>query len=159
PDACTVDGNGVQTCTGNQSAGITPNDPVTVQTIDVRNLTTPVTPVTGTPGVQLNVTAFPAGLPGANGLNAPARTVTTDSSVNIVVNTTVPATNPSFANVLPAAPAIVVSSTGSAGATGTAGSNLGPGGPGGSGGAGGAVSITNGGTAVGSAPGRLFQTR
>jgi uncharacterized protein with beta-barrel porin domain len=52
PDACTIDGTGtIETCTGNQSAGIDIRPPATVTTLTVNSLTTAIAPPSGTPGV------------------------------------------------------------------------------------------------------------
>ncbi|MEH2484177.1 autotransporter outer membrane beta-barrel domain-containing protein [Bradyrhizobium sp. AZCC 2230] len=57
PDACTIDGTGtIETCSGNQSAGIGITNvpvPTTVATLNVNNLTTAITPASGTPGIGL----------------------------------------------------------------------------------------------------------
>jgi outer membrane autotransporter protein len=50
PDACTLSGGGaIETCSGNQSAGI--SAPPTATTLNVNNLTTAITPANGTPGI------------------------------------------------------------------------------------------------------------
>ena len=52
PDACTIDGTGtIETCTGNQSAGIAIASPTTVTTLNVNNLTTAIAPASGTDGI------------------------------------------------------------------------------------------------------------
>ena len=51
PDACTISGGAIETCTGNQSAGIAIAPPTTVTTLDVNNLTQAITPASGTPGI------------------------------------------------------------------------------------------------------------
>jgi hypothetical protein len=52
PDACTISGGGtIETCTGNQSAGIAIAPPTTLTTLDVNNLTQAITPASGTPGI------------------------------------------------------------------------------------------------------------
>jgi uncharacterized protein with beta-barrel porin domain len=51
-DACTIDGTGtIETCTGNQSAGIAIASPTPVTTLNVNNLTTAIAPASGTIGV------------------------------------------------------------------------------------------------------------
>ena len=53
PDACTISGGGtIETCSGNQSAGIAIAAPTTVTTLDVNNLTQAITPASGTPGIS-----------------------------------------------------------------------------------------------------------
>ena len=50
PDACTIDGTGtIETCSGNQSAGIAVGAPTV--TLNVNNLTTAITPASGTDGI------------------------------------------------------------------------------------------------------------
>jgi uncharacterized protein with beta-barrel porin domain len=50
PDACTIDGTGtIETCSGNQSAGISVGAPTV--TLNVNNLTTAITPASGTDGI------------------------------------------------------------------------------------------------------------
>ena len=52
PDACTPSGGGtIETCTGNQSAGIDIRPPATVTTLNVNSLTTAIAPPSGTPGI------------------------------------------------------------------------------------------------------------
>jgi uncharacterized protein with beta-barrel porin domain len=52
PAGCTIDGTGtIETCTGNQSAGISIAPPTTLTTLDVNNLTQAITPASGTPGI------------------------------------------------------------------------------------------------------------
>ena len=52
PDACVPSGGGtIETCSGNQSAGIDFPLPTTVATLNVNNLTTAITPASGTPGI------------------------------------------------------------------------------------------------------------
>ena len=54
PAGCSIDGTGtIETCTGNQSAGVTAAPPP-VTTLDVNNLTTAITPAAGTPGIQFS---------------------------------------------------------------------------------------------------------
>ena len=51
PDACTISGGGaIETCTGNQSAGIAVVGPP-LTTLDVNNLTQAITPASGTRGI------------------------------------------------------------------------------------------------------------
>jgi uncharacterized protein with beta-barrel porin domain len=53
PDACTPSGGGtIETCTGNQSAGIAITNPPTLTTLNVNNLSTAITPPTGIDGIQ-----------------------------------------------------------------------------------------------------------
>jgi hypothetical protein len=73
PDQCTLDNTGtIATCSGNQLAGIAYLDqPQT--TINVQNLTTPIAPATGTPGVALRATtSSPARRPRASSLQRQA---------------------------------------------------------------------------------------
>jgi hypothetical protein len=52
PDACTTSGGGtIETCTGNQSAGITILLPATLTTLNVNNLTQAIAPASGTSGI------------------------------------------------------------------------------------------------------------
>jgi uncharacterized protein with beta-barrel porin domain len=53
PDACTIDGTGtIETCTGNQSAGIAIGSPTTLTTLNVNTLTQAIAPASGTPGIS-----------------------------------------------------------------------------------------------------------
>src|SRR5260370_30041131 len=55
PDPCSIDSSGmIATCSGNQSAGISYVDQ-TLTTINVQNLTAPIAPVVGPPGVALGI--------------------------------------------------------------------------------------------------------
>jgi hypothetical protein len=52
PDACTIDGTGtIETCTGNQSAGISVGPVTAITTLNVNNLTQAITPASGTDGI------------------------------------------------------------------------------------------------------------
>ncbi len=53
PDACTIDGTGtIETCTGNQSAGIAIASPTTLTTLNVNTLTQAIAPASGTRGIS-----------------------------------------------------------------------------------------------------------
>src|ERR1700728_2926406 len=53
PDACTISGAGtIETCTGNQSAGIAITSPTNVTTLNVNNLTQAIAPASGTRGIS-----------------------------------------------------------------------------------------------------------
>jgi uncharacterized protein with beta-barrel porin domain len=59
PDACVLSGGGaIETCSGNQSAGIDLHFPTTVTTLNVNNLTTAITPASQTPGIAFAPAAF-----------------------------------------------------------------------------------------------------
>jgi hypothetical protein len=52
PAGCSIDGTGtIETCTGNQSAGVTAA-PAPVTTLNVNSLTTAITPASGTAGIK-----------------------------------------------------------------------------------------------------------
>jgi uncharacterized protein with beta-barrel porin domain len=53
PDACAVNGT-IETCTGNQSAGIGVTPPTTITTLNVANLTQAIAPASGTDGIDFN---------------------------------------------------------------------------------------------------------
>src|SRR3984957_10968200 len=53
PDACTINGTGtIETCTGNQSAGISIVSPALLTTLNVADLTQAIAPASGTPGIN-----------------------------------------------------------------------------------------------------------
>ena len=57
PDACTISGGGtIETCSGNQSAGIAITSPTALTTLNVNSLTQAITPASGTNGI--NFTSF-----------------------------------------------------------------------------------------------------
>jgi uncharacterized protein with beta-barrel porin domain len=59
PDACVISGGGtIQTCSGNQSDGIELHFPTPVTTLNVNNLTTAITPASGTPGISFDPAAL-----------------------------------------------------------------------------------------------------
>jgi uncharacterized protein with beta-barrel porin domain len=134
PDACTISSGGtIETCIGDQSAGIfIPTPPSTVTTLDVNSLTTAITPASGTAGIKFTSTgaititsdtgAFgikTAGV-GANGIytysNGGAITVTSTGNIATAGNQA----NGILAHGTTAA-AVTVTSTGD---ITTAGSNL-----------------------------------
>ena len=57
PDVCTISGgNTIETCTGDQSAGISITGPTTLSTLNVNNLTTATAPASGTSGISFSST-------------------------------------------------------------------------------------------------------
>jgi hypothetical protein len=151
PDPCSIDSFGtIATCSGNQSAGIAYVDQ-TVTTINVQNLTAPIAPAVGTPGVALGMQGAAAVLPGGAGGSAPSLALSTTSSVAIVASTNNPG---------PLDPVgMLVAAFGADGAQGSAGSGSTAALAGGAGGAGGTVTITNNGTIVGTKTGRPVNSR
>src|SRR5260370_23205308 len=90
PDPCSVDATGtIATCSGNQSAGISYVNQ-TVTTINVQNLTAPIAPVVGTPGVALGMQGVAAVGPGGAGGSAPSLALSTTSGGAIVASTNNP---------------------------------------------------------------------
>ncbi|MEA2809658.1 MAG: hypothetical protein QOJ17_3799, partial [Rhodospirillaceae bacterium] len=151
PDPCSIDSSGtIATCSGNQSAGIAYVGQ-TVTTINVQNLTAPIAPIVGTPGVALGMQGAAAVVPGGAGGPAPSLVLSTTSTVAIVTS----ANNPG-----PLAPiGITVAAFGGNGAQGSAGSASTPALAGGAGGAGGNVAITSNGTIVATKTGRPVNSR
>jgi hypothetical protein len=59
PAGCSIDGTGtIETCTGNQSAGLAIAAPTTLTTLNVNNLTTAITPASGTAGISFKSPAL-----------------------------------------------------------------------------------------------------
>ena len=55
PDACTVDGTGtIETCSGNQSAGISITSPTAITTLNVNTLNQAIAPASGTAGISFS---------------------------------------------------------------------------------------------------------
>jgi uncharacterized protein with beta-barrel porin domain len=55
PPGCSIDGTGtIETCTGNQSAGISIASPTAITTLNVNNLTTAITPGNGISGISFS---------------------------------------------------------------------------------------------------------
>jgi hypothetical protein len=55
PAGCTLSGGGtIETCTGDQHAGVAIAAPTTLTTLNVNNLTTAITPVSTTPGISFS---------------------------------------------------------------------------------------------------------
>jgi uncharacterized protein with beta-barrel porin domain len=94
PDACTLSGGGtVETCTGNQSAGIAITAPTPVTTLNVNNLTTAIAPASGTNGVSFtsagavtinsNTGTFGITTSNASGITAAGSSPTVTSTGNV----------------------------------------------------------------------------
>jgi uncharacterized protein with beta-barrel porin domain len=99
PDACTISGAGtIETCTGDQSAGIAITNPPTLTTLNVNNLTQAIAPASGTSGISFisggvititsntgafGITTAGNGAIGIFAVSAGAGTVTVTSTGNI----------------------------------------------------------------------------
>jgi hypothetical protein len=94
PDACTIDGTGtIETCSGDQSAGIAASPPVT--TLNVNNLNQAIAPAIGTAGINFfspagaititsNTGAFGITTANGRGIYANGSLVVVTSTGNIV---------------------------------------------------------------------------
>ncbi|HEY0909934.1 MAG TPA: autotransporter domain-containing protein, partial [Bradyrhizobium sp.] len=103
PDACTTSGGGtIETCTGNQSAGITILLPATLTTLNVNNLTQAIAPASGTSGIGF--------------LSNGAITITSDTGAFGITTTGANASGILAAST--GAGAVTVTSTGNIAATG-----------------------------------------
>jgi hypothetical protein len=151
PDPCTVDATGtIATCSGNQSAGVAVTNPP-ITTLNVGNLSAPVAPAAGVPGISLTTNV------GA-GANVPSLAVSVAPGVNVSATGLV-ITPPTQDPAAGAAPAIIVNSQAGNGAPGSPPALTEGATPGGPGGSSAGITITNSGTLSGTNTSRLVTTR
>jgi uncharacterized protein with beta-barrel porin domain len=132
---CSIDGTGtIETCTGNQSAGVAITGPTTLTTLNVNNLTTAIAPASGTAGISFTsagaitinsdtgafgITTSNANGIGAVGIGSAAVTVTSSGNITTAGNNA----NGIFADGV-GAPPTTVTSTGNVTTTGTFASGI-----------------------------------
>src|SRR5581483_313022 len=90
PQVCTPGGPNTVNCEGNQSAGVTTADVGSASTINVQNLTNPIAPLSGTPGISLTSTAGVGATPTPFTLNfdpvGTAQSLTTNAAAGISIS-------------------------------------------------------------------------